>query len=686
MARVAGFFLHYYQPPRENPWLGLVPNEWSAWPYHDWNERITAECYRAMVAVALPRNEDGGVELFEPLASSTYDIGPTLHHWLERDAADVDRAIGYQARHVAPSPTSVAFAAPLSHAIMPLVRDDDKDRLVAWGIADYRQRFGVMPTGMWLPETAADMASLDTLARHGIKYTVLMPGQAQRVRAIGADEPWHDVDAQSLDTTKSYLVHLLDGRTITVVFGQRDLSQRVAFEGLINNGTDLANVMMDQFGNDPDGAVVLIADGETYGHHHKYGDLGLAWALRHVQRHYGVGTTLGEWMTTHEPEFEVELRPVSAWSCAHGVERWRSDCGCTTGSSDGWNQQWRRPLREALDWLRVQLGDAADAELARYVASVDETLLDYGSVIAGAVEPAAFVRAHAGAHADDATVTTVLTMCEIHLNLQYSFTSCAWFFADPAAIETAIVLRYAALAMQHAEHALGLDLYEQFVNHLEGMRSNVPGVDGEMIWRRATEPYRFDDALVVAGFAAELVADRDSARATRGHWSLQVIESSGDETKTTVRVELTHRATLRRTIHTAEVVRTGELGLKVLVTGVNGDSSTLTLGQLGADVVSRVAASWLVAPGSVDFEVALDELVASILMRSTNDDDAAVLVSLASSMRSVSESCEATIRRALLAITARLDREIDHRILVPLARCVGLDDLISDWGPEVSGD
>jgi len=639
-----------------------------------------------MVAVALPRNEDGGVELFEPLAFSTYDIGPTLHHWLERNAADVDRAIGYQARHVAASPTSVAFAAPLSHVIMPLARQEDKDRLVAWGIADYVERFGVMPTGMWLPETAVDLASLDTLARQGIRYTVLMPGQALRVRARGSNDQWRDVDAQSLDTTKSYLVELRDGRSITVVFGQRDLSQRVAFEGLIDNGTNLANAMMDQFGDDPDGAVVLVADGETYGHHHRFGDLGLAWALRHVQRHFGIDTTLGDWMVSHEPHLAVELRPVSAWSCAHGVERWRSDCGCTTGSSDGWNQRWRRPLREALDWLRDELGGAADAELTRHVTSASETLLDYGRVIAGTIDPSSFVRSHAHTDVDDATVTTILTMCEIHLNLQYSFTSCAWFFADPAAIETAIVLRYAALAMEHAQRALGLDLCEQFVNRLEGLHSNEPGIDGALIWRRATEAYLFDDARVVAGFAAEHFADARSARTVRGGWSVRVLETTDERPASTIRVELTHRSTLRRSNHTVHVDRTGDLGLKVLVTPDNGDDSVFILGQLGTDVVARVAASRLVEPGSADYEVALDQLVANILMRTTNDDDAAVLVSLASSIRSVSPSCEATIRRALLAITARVDREMDHRVLVPLARCVGLDELISDTGPVMVGD
>lgn len=675
MPRAAGFHLHLYQPPRENPWLGLVSNEWSAWPYHDWNERITTECYRALIAVTLPRSEDGGTELFEPLMSSSFDVGPTLHDWLERCSPDVDRALRHQVCHVASSPSSVAIAAPLVHAILPLANAVDRDRLVAWGVADYFRRFGEAPLGMWLPETGVDLATLESLVRHGIRYTVLMPGQAARVREPGGE--WRDVDAASLDTSRPYTVRLSEGRSITVVFGQGGLSQAVAFGDVIDDGTKLADAMMEVLGDSPDGMALLVADGETYGHHHRFGDLGLAWALRHLQRHYGVVTTLGEWLMDRVPSAEVELVGASSWSCAHGVERWRADCGCTTGSQPGWHQGWRAPLRQALDWLRAALGDAADAELAKLVRSVGDTLTAYGEVIAGALAPAEFVAANTARPLDDDETSTVLELCEVHRNLAYSFTSCAWFFADPAAIETGIVLRYAAVAIELGQRSLGRDFGPEFLVRLATVQSNEPGVDGATIWRRATEQYRFDEPLVAAGFAAELLACGSGARRRRGQWTIEDVETESGETDAW-RLTLTHAATLRRRTFVARADRTGALSLRVSVAdgGSGATRHEFELAQLGTDVVARVAASWLVSEGSLDFESALDLLVSDVLIRRAGDDDAAVLVALAGSMRCVSPSGEASIRRALLAITGQSEQAVDLDLLSPLALAVGLAELV----------
>lgn len=675
MPRAAGFHLHLYQPPRENPWTGLVPNEWSAWPYHDWNERITTECYRALIAVALPRSEDGATELFEPLVSSSFDVGPTLHDWLERCSPDVDRALRHQVRHVASSPSSVAMAAPLVHSILPLASAVDRDRLVAWGVADYVRRFGEAPLGMWLPETGVDLATLEALVRHGIRYTVLMPGQAARVRDSGG--AWRGVNATSLDTSRPYTVRLSEGRSITVVFGQGGLSQAVAFGDLIEDGTKLADAMMDVLGDSPDGIALLVADGETYGHHHRFGDLGLAWALRHLQRHYGVATTLGDWLLDRVPLAEVELLGASSWSCAHGVERWRADCGCTTGSQPGWHQGWRAPLRQALDWLRDALGDAADAKLANFVRSVDDTLGAYGEVIAGALAPVEFVAANATRALDDDETSTVLELCEVHRNLAYSFTSCAWFFADPAAIETGIVLRYAAVAIELGQRSLGRDFGPEFLARLAAVRSNEPGLDGATIWRRATEPYRFDEPLVAAGFAVELLACGNGARRRRGVWIIDDVESVPGECDGW-RLVLTHGATLRRRAFVVRAERTGSLGARVGVTDEDPDATRTEFGlaQLGSDVIARVAASWLVREGSLDFEEALDRLVSDVLVRPAGDDDAAVLVALAGAMRCVSPSGEASIRRALLAVTGRSEQAVDFDLLSPLALAVGLPELV----------
>ncbi len=679
MTRTAGFFFHFYQPPREDPWLGLVANEWSAWPSHDWNERITSECYRAMVAVSLASDGDDEAGLFEPLAESSFDVGPTLHHWLECNAADVDRSLRHQARHVADAPSLVALAAPMVHAILPLARSEDRARLVAWGIADYVARFHERPRGMWLPETAVDLDTLEVLAARGIEYTVLMAGQAVRVR--DDDGEWREVDATTLDTSRPYRVVLSEGRSMTVVFGHRELSQRVAFGDLIADGTALADAMVQELPPGDDGLVLLVADGETYGHHHRFGDLGVAWALRRLQRHFAVTTSLGEWLRGRPVTSEVELATASSWSCAHGVERWRSDCGCTTGSSPGWHQGWRRPLRDSLDWLRDELGASLVDELAVLVASVDDTLEDYGQVLAGAASAEEFVTAHAKSPRAADVSSRVLELCEVYRNLLLSFTSCAWFFADPAEIETSIVLRYAAVAIGLARRSWGLDLEAEFVTRLSAVESNRAGVDGAVLWGRVHDHTRHDALSVAAGFAAETLAGGGAARTVRGYWRCSLVGPHAGDAEDVRRVDVTHALTLRRTQVQTRAFRAGTLGLRVAARVGDDDAWTdVRLADLGADVVALTATSWLVSAGSLDYERAIEMLVAELLTRPASDDDAVALVAIASVQRWVSPSGEASIRRALFALAS--DPALDARaLLAPLARAVGLDVLGSSGDP-----
>jgi alpha-amylase/alpha-mannosidase (GH57 family) len=663
MSPIAGFHLHLYQPPREDPWLGRVTNEWSAWPYRDWNERITDECYRALVAVAVATDNEGDVELVEPLPLSAFDIAPTLHRWLARESPDVDQAVRFEAGGAPDGASSVAMAAPLVHAILPLASATDKERLVAWGLADYVRRFGELPLGMWLPETAVDLATLEVLAGRGVRYTILMPSQAARVREPGGE--WRTVDGDSLDTSRAYLVRLGGDRTIKVVFGHRDLSQRVAFGDLLGDGVRLADEMADALGDD-DGVVLLVADGETYGHHHRFGDVGLAWALRRLREHYGVETALGPWLAGHEPTHEVELAPVSAWSCAHGVERWRADCGCVTGGRPGWRQTWRKPLRESLDWLRDELGRAADERLAQLVDSPDATVLAYGVALAGASSPEAFVAVHASRGLSHEETTTVLELCEIHRHLLYSFTSCAWFFADPGDLETAIVLRHAAAALEIARDTLGLDLEPTFLERLALVHSNRPGLDGRALWRRANEPYRMDGPQIAAGFAAERAACGDEARSSRGNWRAEF------EVRDEGAISVVNVLTGRRRSYTTRAVRVGALGVRVIV---NDGVSTreFDLVDLGLDVVARMGTAWLVGPGSTDYERALHLLTAALLTRSASRDDVETLLALASAARCATPASEASIRRAVLAVAGGSPSRAHFDLLAPLARAVGLD-------------
>jgi len=658
----AGFHLHFYQPPRENPWLGLPSRELSAWPFHDWNERITAECYRAMIAVELA-GADGRAELYEPLARSSVDVGPTLHHWLDRYAPDVGDALRDQVIRAAGGAPAHVLAAPLVHAIVPLARPEDQVRLVAWGIADYAQRYGVAPRGMWLPETAVDLATLEVLAAQGIEFTVLTAHQAVGVRAPGG--AWEPVDERTLDTSRAYLVRLPSGASITVVFGQSDLSQRVAFGGLIADGVHLADVMAEA-ARATDGIVLVVADGETYGHHHHFGDLGMCWALRRLEREHGVATSLGDWLADQTPTWEVELAAVSAWSCAHGVERWRADCGCVTGERPGWTLAWRAPLREALDWLRATLGERIDEELARWVRSPDAALADYGRVIAGTISPAAFVAEHAAVWVDSEATEAVLELCEAYRNLLYSFTSCAWFFADPGEIETAIVLRYAAIAIETVRRRLGEDLEAAFVERLAAVRSVTHAIAGEALWRRAVEGSRTGDERVAAAAAVEHVGCARLGRSSRGHYDLDVEVRDGALVVTT-----THRPTTRRRTFEFDVHREGQFAWRV-VNATGGARDEFTLADFGEDVVARLAMSALGGEGSEDVDLALTELAAQLLARRATPEDERVLVSLAGAARIVSPIGETAVRRALLAIGATRESGELSVALTELAAVLGL--------------
>ncbi len=662
MAPVAGFHLHFYQPPRENPWLGLSTHEWSAWPFHDWNERISAECYRAMVAVALAGDE-GAVELYEPLARSSVDVGPTLHHWLDREAPDVGDALRRQVTRAPGGAGALVLAAPLVHAIMPLASPVDQERLVAWGIQDFRHRYGEAPRGMWLPETAVDLTTLGIVADQGITYTVLMAGQAVRVRPPGGE--WVPVRADTLDTSRPYFVRLTDGRRLTIVFGHHDLSQRVAFGGLIDDGVHLADVMADAVGSE-DGVVLVVADGETYGHHHHFGDLGLSWAVRRLERHHGVATALGSWLADQSPNWEVELAEPSAWSCAHGVERWRSDCGCVTGERPGWSLDWRAPLREALDWLRETVGSLVERELAGRVASVDATLRDYGRVIAGELDPATFALAQASGPPDDDDVTAVLELCEAYRNLLYSFTSCAWFFADPGEIETSIALRYAAVALEGVRRLLGEDFEAAFVERLGEVRSAHYGVAGAQLWSRACDGSRFDDERVAAAAAAEFVAGGDAAPRRRGRYDLE-FEARGDA----LRVSTVYATTRRRRTFDVRVRREGPFGWFVTVDS-DGRSVELATKDFGDDVVARLAAAQLLGTAHGEVDRALNELAADLLSRPATFEDEIVLASLACAPRYVTPIGESAIRRALWAMARTRPADGHWPELVGLAAAVGL--------------
>jgi len=355
MERYICIHAHFYQPPRENPWLETVEAQPSAYPFHDWNERITAECYAPNGASRIVDDQGRILEIVNNYSKISFNFGPTLLSWLDTQSPEVYASI-LEADRLSQHQFSghgSAMAQAYNHMILPLANRRDKETQVIWGIRDFEKRFHRKPEGMWLPETAVDIESLDIMAGHGIKFTVLAQHQAAKVRRLGT-RAYKDASGGRIDPTRAYETRLPSGRRIALFFYDGPISRAVAFEKLLNSGEQFAQRLLSGFSGDHDWPqlVNIATDGESYGHHHPHGDMALAYALRHIEENRLARlTNYGEFLEKQPPRMEAQIAERTAWSCTHGVERWNSDCGCRS-ADNGWNQQWRGPLRAALDWLR----------------------------------------------------------------------------------------------------------------------------------------------------------------------------------------------------------------------------------------------------------------------------------------------------------------------------------------------
>jgi alpha-amylase/alpha-mannosidase (GH57 family) len=469
---------HFYQPPRENPWLEAVELQDSAHPYHDWNERITEECYFPNTCARILDGQNRIIDIVNNYSRISFNFGPTLLSWMESRAPEVYRAIleaDRESREIYSGHGS-ALAQAYNHTILPLARRRDKFTQIRWGVRDFESRFGRQPEGMWLPETAVDSESLGIMAEHGIRFTVLSPYQALRVRPIGG-RAWRDVSGGRIDPSMPYRVRLRSGPPITVFFYDGPISQAVAFDGLLNRGEYLADRLEAAFSPSRNRAqlVHIATDGETYGHHHRHGEMALAYALRLLQAKHDVRlTNYGEFLELHPPTEEVEIIQRSSWSCVHGVGRWCGDCGCNSGGHDGWDQAWRAPLREALDWLRDELSLLFERQGGRLLRSPWKTRNDYICLL---LDPdrdqERFLKAHNTHPLSEHDRIAALKLLEMERHCMLMYTSCGWFFDEISGLETVQILRYAARAMQLARDLSGTDLEPEFLSRLECARSNV---------------------------------------------------------------------------------------------------------------------------------------------------------------------------------------------------------------------
>ncbi|MBW3552530.1 MAG: DUF3536 domain-containing protein, partial [Gemmatimonadetes bacterium] len=496
------------QPPRENPWLEAIERQDSAYPYHDWNERITAECYAPNAVSRIMDAKARIAELANNYERISFNFGPTLLHWMEHHAPSTYEAVLDADRRSIErfDGHGSALAQVYNHMIMPLAGLRDQRTQVTWGLRDFRHRFGREPEGMWLAETAADTPSLEALAEQGVRFTVLAPNQAAAVRPLdgsslpaenganGSDEAgnggngeagavgpegWRDVSGGRVDPTRPYLVRLPSGREIVVFFYDGPISRAVAFEGLLRDGDRFANRLLDMFDARRDWPQIghIATDGETYGHHHRHGDMALARALRVIEERSDVELiNYGAYLERHPPTHEARIVEQASWSCAHGVERWRAGCGCASGGRPEWNQDWRAPLRVALDWLRDEIAPSYESAASEYLQDPWAARDDYIDVILdrdpGPV--ADFLGKHAKREIAAAEGVRVTKLLELQRHAMLMYTSCGWFFDELSGIETVQVIQYAGRAIQLAQETLSIDPEPGFLERLGKARSNLP--------------------------------------------------------------------------------------------------------------------------------------------------------------------------------------------------------------------
>ena len=486
---------HFYQPPRENPWLEAVEIQDSAYPYHDWNERITAECYAPNSAARIIDGDRRIIDILSNYARISFNFGPTLLSWMETAAPEIYKAIidaDIQSREWR-SGHGNAIAQVYNHIIMPLANARDKRTQVVWGIRDFEHRFKRRPEGMWLAETAVDTETLDLLAEHGIDFTILAHRQAARVRPIGTGE-WQDVSGSRVDPTRAYLCNLPSGRQIHLFFYDGPISQAVAFERLLTRGEHFADRLMAGFDDARDWPQLLhiATDGETYGHHQRFGDMALAYALNHIDNNGPVRlTNYGEYLEKHPAAYEAEIIENSSWSCIHGIERWRSNCGCNSGGYGHWNQEWRGPLRAALDWLRDRIAAVFESKGRELLQDPWKAREDYISVVLDRSEENvnAFFGRHARRSLNEDEKAVALRLLEIQRQAMLMYTSCGWFFDELSGIETVQIIKYAAGAIRLCEGLIDCGLEEEFLHELSKAKSNVPDHrDGAHIYDKFVKP------------------------------------------------------------------------------------------------------------------------------------------------------------------------------------------------------
>ncbi len=465
---------HFYQPPREDSWSGVVEEQPSAQPFHDWNERITKECYAPNARSPILGADQQPEIILNNYAKINFNFGPSLLNWMQEAAGDVYQAI-LDADRLSQQQFSghgAAIAQGYNHMILPLANQRDQRTQVIWGIKDFEQRFHRYPEAMWLPETAVDILTLEVLAEFGMKYVILAPVQAQCVRR-GFLRKWKNVTKDTLDTRQPYRCHLPSGKKIAVFFYDGGIASDIAFHGLLHNGEDFVQRLLRAFPSASQQArlVHVATDGESYGHHHPFGNMALSYCLWNLEKLNDLRLTVyGEFLERFPPTREVRIHENSAWSCDDHLARWgqRTKASASVAVGEVKND-WRVCFKEALDRLRDELSGIYEEDMQKFFASPWEVRDGYIEVLLNPSNESTrdFFQRQAKIVLSDEHVQRSRLLLEMQRMAMLMFTSCGWFFEDISRIESIQVMKYAARAIEIAKELTGRDLEPVFLSLLE---------------------------------------------------------------------------------------------------------------------------------------------------------------------------------------------------------------------------
>lgn len=507
---------HFYQPPRENPWLEAIELQPSALPCHDWNERVNNECYAPNSVSKVVNHNNEILRLVNNYEYMSFNFGPTLLSWMEEFApAAYERIIKADISSVEKhNGHGNAIAQVYNHIIMPLANELDKQTQVKWGIKDFECRFGRKPEGMWLAETAVDDDTLRVLEENGIKFTILSPFQAKRIKKLSDnDSSWEDVSWGNIDPARSYRYNIKSapGKFIDLFFYDGAISKSVAFDELLRDGNKFINRLTEGISHERNypQLVNIATDGESYGHHTKFGDMALAYIMSmKIEDSDFTVTNYAEYLDKYRSDWEVDIKDVSSWSCSHGIGRWCTDCGCSTGGHAGWNQSWRSPLREAMDYLRDSVTPIFEEFGSKYFTDPLATRFNYIDVILdrSITSVKKFQKEYFIPDLSETNKVMAMKLLEMQRQAMLMYTSCGWFFCEISGIETVQIMKYAARVIQLAKEFTDKDFETNYLKILSKAQSNYKEMgNGRDIYEKYVRPSIITEKQIVCLWAVSSV-------------------------------------------------------------------------------------------------------------------------------------------------------------------------------------